>query len=316
MSSYCIQLTTTTHLFLVLVHASEILKKLDDIWTHIQRPLPNDPQLPLPKTDPSEDKPKQADYPNVRFWYRNEWEAFIVESKANSTWHQNTSKTGPCDSLAFIMDSKGTAINRIQAGAIRQFARGLWQTLAHANRDPPTWGNADLSVIKFYRSNMYSDFPDLRLCDNDWKVDMIAQRDYPSWHRSHGSNFHTTKTSVKRSMSEFPEGTNEAANPTKKLKSEVTCPKLGLVPATNGRAGSSVPTLSSCAASTTSATTRLDPPATTLSVTQTSVSAVKSKPRGKEAIICHVIYFLNPFLNPSTQSYIILSNSRYVYISL
>lgn len=266
------------------------MQRIDNIWTFIQSSPSNDPKLPLPKVDLSEDKPKREDYPSVRFWCRNEWESFVTEAKASSTWHQNTSKTGPCDSLAFITDPNGKSINRIQATAIRQFARGLWQTLANANRDPITWGSADLSVIRFYRNNMYSDFPDLRLCDNDWKVDMIAQKDYPSWHRSHGSNF-PTKPSIKRSTSEYPEETDETMIPTKKIRTGVMPPEPGPVSATNTMTDSNIPTLSSCTRSTTTcATTQLDP---ALSATNTSIIASKSKGKGKKAII----YWENHSLN-------------------
>lgn len=177
--------------------------------------------LPLSSTENFEVKPCREEYPEVMFWHRNEWDTHVQIAKSNQTWRQNTAKEATCDALAFIMDANGTSINGYGAIRIRQYARQLWQSLAKAGRDPPNWGNADASAVKFFRTHMYTEFPDLRLCENDWKVDMIAQKDYPSWHRSHGSeNSKNLKRQVKRSMSNSPELSDhdEGSNTIKKLK--------------------------------------------------------------------------------------------------
>jgi hypothetical protein len=31
---------------------------------------------------------------------------------------------------------------------------------------------------------MYQAHPDLRLCEGDWKVDVLATEDYPAWYRT------------------------------------------------------------------------------------------------------------------------------------
>jgi hypothetical protein len=47
---------------------------------------------------------------------------------------------------------------------------------------PTTWGTSDVEIRKLYCQEMCLCFPELRLCDLDWKVEQIATDNYPSWH--------------------------------------------------------------------------------------------------------------------------------------
>ena len=47
---------------------------------------------------------------------------------------------------------------------------------------PATWGAADIETRKLYSQEMSTRFPELKLCDLDWKAEQIATDNYPSWH--------------------------------------------------------------------------------------------------------------------------------------
>jgi hypothetical protein len=45
------------------------------------------------------------------------------------------------------------------------------------------WGQATHTASSYFRNAMYQSHPELRLCDNHWKLDYLAHKDYPSWIR-------------------------------------------------------------------------------------------------------------------------------------
>jgi len=47
---------------------------------------------------------------------------------------------------------------------------------------PATWEAADIETGKLYSQEMCMRFPELKLCDLDWKVEQIATNNYPFWH--------------------------------------------------------------------------------------------------------------------------------------
>lgn len=69
-----------------------------------------------------------------------------------------------------------------RASEIRRFARSIWVLLGKQGTPPATWGAADVETRRMYCLEMCSRFPELKLCDLDWKAEQIATDNYPSWH--------------------------------------------------------------------------------------------------------------------------------------
>jgi hypothetical protein len=136
---------------------------------------------------------ERHDYPHVKFWTRKEWEA---EKENDGSMQVN--QAAPCRgktrmangenvALKFVEDQHGNSVDGIRVGKIREFARTVWTHLRDFGQAPPTWKQGSHLVQTYYRSQMYTNFPELRLCDSHWKVDQIATSSYSGWYRTHGT---------------------------------------------------------------------------------------------------------------------------------
>ena len=145
--------------------------------------------LPLTSLDATNQAPSNAvtvrrgDFPAVKYWYRHEWndkEGDVTEVGERARGKSRAAK-GLNVKERFIEDENGQAIDGHRARDIRAHARSIWIALASHNRCPLTWGKADLETIRNYRLEMKAKFPELRLCDNDGKANLVATINYPSW---------------------------------------------------------------------------------------------------------------------------------------
>ncbi|KAH9946898.1 hypothetical protein B0H21DRAFT_883455, partial [Amylocystis lapponica] len=83
----------------------------------------------------------------------------------------------------YLEDDQGCTIPRARIDRMRDHARAIWNLFAENNRAPSTWSQAPLDVRNEFRTEMVSRFPELRLCEDDWKTDYLAMKNYPHWHK-------------------------------------------------------------------------------------------------------------------------------------
>ena len=151
------------------------------------------------------------DYPRVRFWTRQDWnaasqdqileleqpdesEAFPELNIEEGDEPKEPSPTGPACTrgkhrsaqginvaMKYIEDEEGTVIDRYRAAEMRRYARSLWVQMALDNKLPKAWGNADAASLSTYNDSMAQRFLELCLCASDWKANMVAIDNYPSW---------------------------------------------------------------------------------------------------------------------------------------
>jgi hypothetical protein len=148
------------------------------------------PLMILPDAD-------REDYPLVKYWYRHEWTtaensqvAMIGASgKARASHGENVT-------LRFVEDENGDMIDGFRATAIRKFAREIWSGLGNIGKAPKTWGKVDAKVAAEYRTEMGRKFPELRLCEANWKADFIATINYPAWYSNNPEKEGMKRTSV------------------------------------------------------------------------------------------------------------------------
>jgi hypothetical protein len=103
-------------------------------------------------------------------------------------------KSGENVMMKFVCGIDGTEVSAARAAEIRKGAYEIWQYLYTKGKLPETWGQADMETALFYRNDMRARFPEVGLCDANWKVDKIATDIYPQWYRRHIMK----KISVKR----------------------------------------------------------------------------------------------------------------------
>jgi hypothetical protein len=150
----------------------------------------NTPLTTLPDVD-------REDYPLVNYWYRHQWttsESLQVAmigapGKARASQGENVT-------LRFVEDENGNIIDGFRATSIRKFSREIWSGLSNIGKAPKTWGRVDAKVAAEYKTEMGRRFPELRLCEGNWKADLIATLNYPSWYNNNIEKESLKRTSV------------------------------------------------------------------------------------------------------------------------
>jgi hypothetical protein len=167
------------------------LPQVLSIPTPLNDGIPGNPSSPIPlKT--SESPAVQSDYPNVKFWTKRAWLDHHKESKDISNPTRKVggvrgkvrSAQGENVKMLYVEDEQGNTVNGNRASDMRRVARSIWIELARTGKAPKKWGRADVRVADYYKGEMRHRFPELRLCDQDWKADQIAIDNYPSWYQN------------------------------------------------------------------------------------------------------------------------------------
>lgn len=95
--------------------------------------------------------------------------------------------------MQYVELEDGTAIDGDRASEIRKFARAIWVSLGKRGLAPAKWGQAVVETRKEYCHEMNLRFPELRFCDLDWKSDLVATDNYPSWYNTWSSKLKEIK---------------------------------------------------------------------------------------------------------------------------
>ena len=136
---------------------------------------------------------KQAEYPQVKFWFKHDWTVYQSEHPADLDADGKTQRgkgrasKGVNVTMCYVEHDDGQTVNGNRASEIRRFARSIWVLLAKKGTVPATWGAADLESRKLYCHEMSDRFPELGLCDLDWKAEQVVTDNYPSWHSTYKS---------------------------------------------------------------------------------------------------------------------------------
>ncbi len=111
---------------------------------------------------------EQDDFPQIKFWFRRDW---------------STRGDNDLELKIFVETEDGNIVSETRMDDIRKYARNLWEIFLDEGTAPPRWGEAKPHISQRFRRLMCAQFPELRFCDNNWKVDHIATLHYPSWYR-------------------------------------------------------------------------------------------------------------------------------------
>ncbi|KAF7371531.1 hypothetical protein MVEN_00007900 [Mycena venus] len=134
----------------------------------------------------------QSDYPKINYWtesdYRKE-EKRRQNEKGKATMSDAKGQRGS-KRLAeddenvmfwFIEDENGDSIPGKRAKAARNQARKIWRYLDNLGRLPECWNDADALVSSYYTGEMRRFFPELQLCECDYKAHRIATLIFPNF---------------------------------------------------------------------------------------------------------------------------------------
>ncbi|KJA14839.1 hypothetical protein HYPSUDRAFT_208399 [Hypholoma sublateritium FD-334 SS-4] len=114
--------------------------------------------------------------------------------------------------MKYVELEDGTIIDGFRAAEIRRYARSLWVQMALDDKLPATWSDADAASLTYYSESMAQRFMEMRLCASDWKANLVATDNYPSWRHN------WLKKKNKESKRPSETHTEDNSVPMKKLK--------------------------------------------------------------------------------------------------
>ncbi|KAJ3505412.1 hypothetical protein NLJ89_g7431 [Agrocybe chaxingu] len=141
-------------------------------------------------------KPKQDDYPKMRFWTQREYATFSNTKKKAAAVVDPTSgparrggarlaQTGENVATEYIENEDGISVDGKTAEAIRAHIRSIFRQLIQDKKIkklPEKWSNVTTMERRYIFHEIYHEYPDMRLCQNDWKADFLVSRVLSQWH--------------------------------------------------------------------------------------------------------------------------------------
>jgi hypothetical protein len=98
------------------------------------------------------------------------------------------------------------SLNEERCNAVTKRARQIFSHLNASGGGATKWGDMGNVSQDYYRREMYSFFPELRLCELDWKVNRLATETYSSWYRKHKDKLAITVKHESHDIAEDPRG--------------------------------------------------------------------------------------------------------------
>ena len=117
----------------------------------------------------------RSDFPLVKFWTREEWNAYNTARKDSTSAEVDNSRGAPTD---YIEEVDGTPFSSATIAKIRHLARSIWIGAFQRGKAPKTWGNASKELRDEYFYEMESHWGILCYCQNHWKANTLATLAY------------------------------------------------------------------------------------------------------------------------------------------
>ena len=122
----------------------------------------------------------QMDFKNAKFWTWGEWQRHQKRCKEQGN---------DCKKLDFLTDADGKPLDDDQIDSMMKHAWILWNSLYKEHEDPVTWSIRSMTGSTYFSNNMRIKYPELHLCEGDWKVHAFAMVWFPdcygsTWARS------------------------------------------------------------------------------------------------------------------------------------
>ena len=146
----------------------------------------------------------RADYPQVKFWTRDEWDdhkSRLKDTSGSKGKGPECSSKGSNTTALYLENEDGTPISGPTVGQMRATARTVWIELFDRKKAPSSWGKASLEARNLYHSEMEKRWGFLRCCKNHWKVDALATAHYSQWYLAHKAKMAAIKAAEQGEVS-------------------------------------------------------------------------------------------------------------------
>ncbi|OSD03936.1 hypothetical protein PYCCODRAFT_1433846 [Trametes coccinea BRFM310] len=138
-----------------------------------------------------------SDYPNVRFWTESRWTKWLKEQDRDGAARVGQSaglrgKATKSESKRrrFLEDADGHELDPDYISRMREFCRSFAKMMARRGCLPATWKDVDLHIAELFHDALRMKFPEIQLCDGNWKANLLMSQVYYDWKRprpTHGT---------------------------------------------------------------------------------------------------------------------------------
>ncbi|KAF8961790.1 hypothetical protein BDZ97DRAFT_1759633 [Flammula alnicola] len=132
-------------------------------------------------------KPKQDDYPGVKYWTRREYNQHLNSKKKAGGVVDPTqvkkrrggarlSESNENTATDYIELEDGTIVDGDTAQSIRKLMRSIFIEMEKSKTMalPDTWSEAGVTERSYVLQELYSEYPYIRYCDDNWKAIFLA----------------------------------------------------------------------------------------------------------------------------------------------
>ncbi|KAI6004341.1 hypothetical protein F5J12DRAFT_893423 [Pisolithus orientalis] len=121
-----------------------------------------------------------ADYAKTRCWTEEDWKR----------WCMTPEGQGANSQMSFLEDKNGEALPAARITNILQAMRSIWHEFHKYGliNAQTTWSSMPLTLKKAFHLEIMQSFPELNLCADHWKSDMLAKKHYSSFKQTWFTN--------------------------------------------------------------------------------------------------------------------------------
>ncbi|CDO75333.1 hypothetical protein BN946_scf184966.g1 [Trametes cinnabarina] len=180
-------------------------------------------RAPLPAPVNEEDLKPTYDpeyHADLKFWEKRSWEPY----SSRHHLHEFALEGGV---PRFLENLDGTVIDKKTYEDLRSVVKTVFQELQDNGQAPETWSKRNVTALRFMRAQVYAHFPQVRECDNHWKIDVLCTRMYPDFTRDRSSHSRVAKAGsshAKRQLSDVDETSESMSAHSRPSKRTKTAP--------------------------------------------------------------------------------------------
>lgn len=125
-------------------------------------------------TPPAPGALQQSQYGTVKYWTKASWQEYVDRAKDKNSGREPT--WTEC-----ITDEKGVQMSKQRHRELWEDAKIAWNSLYYRRLDPTTWSKKHTAAANYFYNTILQKYPEFRLCDGNWKLQMWATKRYSDW---------------------------------------------------------------------------------------------------------------------------------------
>lgn len=162
-------------------------------------------------------------YPNIKWWKACDWkdhnDLLKGASDGSAPGPRGASRIskGINVAMTYVQYADGTVVNGHRVSSIKGYAAGVLHELGRRGLASPTWMQSGRDVREHVYWEICTKYPEMGLCEDDWKCQRMLIDMYPSWH----TGFVAAQDKTKRKRSSAPKDSD--ASKRVKIKAAEVC---------------------------------------------------------------------------------------------